>query len=101
MLAWALNVQYVQPVFGSSAYTVPESLAMNKRPPAIAGWDLACMTFAMPKAHFSFSFGTSTALSRAWSEGWKRVFVTLAPQPFQCWPVAGSVRAGVVRHAPG
>src|SRR6476620_6607409 len=88
MLAWALNVQYVQPVFGSNAYTVPEWLAMNRRPPAIAGCDRACITFGMPNAHLSFSFGTSVVLSRAWSVGWKRVFATLAPQPFHCVPVA-------------
>src|SRR5215831_9631243 len=100
MLACALKVQYVQPVFGSSAYTIPESLAMYSRPPAMAGCDRAWVTFGMPKAHLSFSLATSAALRRAWSCGWKRVLVTFTPHPFQRGPVAGSVSEGVVRHAP-
>src|SRR5262245_10193441 len=100
MLACALKVQYVQPVVGSSAYTIPESLAMNSRLPAMAGCDRACVTFGIPNAHLSFSFGTSVALRRAWSCGWNRVLVTLAPHPFQRAPVAGSVTAGVVLHGP-
>src|SRR5262249_46153341 len=73
---------------------------MNSRPPAMAGCDRACVTSAMPNAHLSFSFGTSAALSRAWSCGWKRVLLTPAPHPFQRAPVAGSVTGGVVRQAP-
>src|SRR5262245_36921335 len=100
MLACALNVQYVQPIFGSSAYTIPESLAMYSRPPAMAGCDRAWVTFGMPKAHLSFSLGTSAGLRRAWSWGWKRVLATFTPHPFQRGPVAGSVTEGVVRQAP-
>src|SRR5215467_14208533 len=100
MLACALNVQYVQPVFGSSAYTIPESLAMYSRPPAMAGCDRAWVTFGTPKAHLSFSLGTSEGLRRAWSCCWKRVLATFTPHPFQRGPVAGSVTEGVVRQAP-
>src|SRR5437016_2011205 len=100
IFAWALNVQYVQPVFGSSAYTTPESLAMYNRLPAMAGCDRAWVTFSIPKAHLNLSFGTSVAARWAWSAGWNRVFVTLTPQPFQCAPAAGSVNEGVALHAP-
>ena len=40
----ALNVQCVQPVAGSSAFTLPFSLATNIRPPAIAGCARAAAT---------------------------------------------------------
>src|SRR5262245_55499185 len=100
MLACALKVQYVQSVFDSSACTLPDSLAMYSRPPAIAGCDRAWVTFGMPKAHLSFSLGTSAGLRRAWSCGWKRMLATFTPHPFQRGPVAGSVTEGVVRQAP-
>jgi hypothetical protein len=54
----------------------------------------------MPKAHLSFSFGTSAGLRRAVSCGWKRVLVTFTPHPFHRGPVAGSVTEGVVLQAP-
>src|SRR5438309_11544601 len=57
------------------------------------------MTFGIPKAHFSLSFGTSVALSRDWSAGWNRVLAIVTPQPFQCGPAAGSVNGGVVRQS--
>src|SRR5260370_41633554 len=41
-----------------------------------------------PNAHFSFRRGTSSAVIPAASAGWKRVFVIVAPQPFQAGPVS-------------
>ncbi len=58
----ALNVQCVQPVSASSAYTVPLSLPTNTRPATMAGLPYACVPPGKPKAHFSFSFGTSSAV---------------------------------------
>jgi hypothetical protein len=40
----------------------PDWLAMNKRPPTIAGCERDCVTSAMPNAHLSFRFATLAAV---------------------------------------
>src|ERR1051325_7224822 len=91
----------MQPVFALSAKTSPLSLEMNTRPPATTGCARAAVTPGRPKAHFSFSFGTSGALRPPLSAGTKRVLVSVPPQPFQLEPRVGSVigGTGVVQRA--
>src|SRR5579872_787438 len=67
--AFAWKVQIVQPLFASSAYTVPFWLPTNTRPPATVGSARAVVAFGNPNAHFSVSFGTFSALRPAWSAG--------------------------------
>src|SRR6185295_16784773 len=91
----------MHPVFALSANTSPLSLEMNTRPPATTGCARAAVTPGRPNAHFSFSRGTSGALSPPLSAGTKRVLVTVPPQPFQLEPLVGSDMAGtgVVQRA--
>jgi hypothetical protein len=64
------------------------------RPPATTGCVPPDVPPGSPKAHFNFSRGTSLADSFAASAAWNRVFVRLAPQPFQLAP-ASDARNGV------
>ena len=55
---FAWNVQIVQPLFASSAYTTPLWLPTNSRPPATVGSARADVALGNPNAHFNTSFGT-------------------------------------------
>src|SRR5260370_27335941 len=65
----------------ASAQRVQSSLPRKSRPPAIVGWPNVDVVFGNPKAHFSFSAGTCSAVRPGW--GWKRVLARSTPQPFQ------------------
>jgi hypothetical protein len=57
----------------SSAYTKPLSLLMNTAPPTTVGWlHAAAPAPGMANAHFSFNFGTWSALIPAAAAGWNR-----------------------------
>src|SRR5689334_23635903 len=88
MALCALNVQNVQPVFASSAYTVPFCAPTNTRPPTTVGCAYAEIVSGNPNAHFSFRFGTCAAAMPACSAGWKRLLVTSALQPFHDGPAS-------------
>jgi hypothetical protein len=60
----------VHPVFALSANRSPLSLPTNRRPPTIAGCDLAELTPAKPNAHFSFKRDTLSAVSPPASPAW-------------------------------
>ncbi len=67
--ACAWNDQYTQPVAALSAYTKPVSAPAYTRPPATVGCPYIEVAFGKPKAHFSFSFGTWSALRPAAEAG--------------------------------
>src|SRR5262245_5541921 len=98
MIAPFSNDQYTQPVAASSEYTNPLSLPTNTRPAATVGCALADTPAGKPKAHFSFSRGTCSAVRPATCADWKRVFELSLPQPFHDGPRVGSVIAGFERH---
>src|SRR5437867_9296406 len=94
---FAWNVQCVQPVFASSAYTMPLWLPTNTRPPATVGSARAVTALGNPNAHFSVSFGTWSAVMPA--AGWNRMFVTSALHPGHRGPLDGS-NGGAAVHRP-
>ena len=67
--ACAWNVQMVQPLAASSAYTMPLWLPTNRRPPATAGCARADVALGKPKAHFSVSVGICAAVRPASAAG--------------------------------
>src|SRR5580704_15981548 len=79
----------MQPVAASNEYTVPASEPTKTRPPATVGWLCASSAKGKPNAHFSFKFGTCSALNPAAVAGWKRAFVEGSPpHPFHIGPAA-------------
>jgi hypothetical protein len=88
MALCVLNVQNVQPVFASSAYTVPFCAPTNTRPPATVGCAYAETVSGNPNAHFSFRVGTWAALKPACSADCDRLFVASGLQPFHDGPVS-------------
>src|SRR5689334_13963095 len=88
MALCALNVQNVQPVFASSAYTVPFCAPTNTRPPATVGCAYAETVSGNPNAHFSFRLGTCDAVKPACSADCDRLFVASGLQPFHDGPVS-------------
>src|SRR5262249_29202268 len=62
---FAVNVQWMQPLFASSEYTVPFWLPTNSRPLATVGCDHADVASGKPNAHLSESLGTWSAVSPA------------------------------------
>src|SRR5258708_25216865 len=54
----------------------------------MVGWPKVDVAFGNPKAHFSFSAGTCSAVRPG--SGWKRVFARSTPQPFQAALLLGS-----------
>src|SRR5687768_12098103 len=96
----ALNVQWVQPVFASSEYTMPLVLPTNTRPAATVGWPDADDTPGKPNAHFSVSFGICAAVSPAAFSFWNRVFAASLPHPFHIGMDAGSGSTLPAGHAP-
>src|SRR5262245_56413294 len=90
----------MHPLVASSEYTTPLWLPMNSRPPAIAGCAHADAVSGNPNAHFSRSFATCAAVSPACSAGWKCVFSSDAPQPFQNGAAEGSPSGIRFPHVP-
>src|SRR5262245_10708504 len=90
MALCVLKVQYVQPVFASSEYTVPFWVPTKIRPAATVGWPYADSVSGNANAHFSLRAGTCAAVSPACSAGWKRMLAGEGLQPFQCGPADGS-----------
>src|SRR6476619_655880 len=76
----------------------PLSLPAKTRPATTVGCEFELSPVGKPKAHFSFNFGTSVAVSRAAAAVWKRVLPLSLPQPFHPAPAAGSVIAGLREH---
>src|SRR5262245_49175843 len=90
MALCVLKVQYVQPVFASSEYTVPFWVPTKIRPAATVGWPYADSVSGNANAHFSLRAGTCAAVSPACSAGWKRMLAGVGLQPFHCGPADGS-----------
>src|SRR5262249_2195226 len=67
--AFAWNVQTMQPLFASMAYTVPLWLPTKPRPPARVGAARAVTAFGNPTAHLSVSFGVCSADTPASAAG--------------------------------
>src|SRR5262245_6152824 len=102
MPAFVWNIQYVQPLFASSAKRSPLSLPTNNRLPRTAGCDRAELTPGNPKAHFNFRRGIIGAVRPPFSADWKRVFVAPEPpHPFQPLVRSAVVIAGALAvHVP-
>src|SRR5262245_58696631 len=66
----------MQPVPGSSEYTVPFWLPTKSRPAATVGCDQAEVASGNPNAHLSDSFGTCAAVRPARSDDWKRLLAS-------------------------
>ena len=90
----------MQPVFASSAYTVPFWLPTNRRPPATVGCDHAEVASGKPNDHFSFSFGTLWSVRPACAAVWKRVLSLVGDHPPQPGEPAGIENAGVLVQRP-
>ncbi len=76
--------QWTQPLVAFSAYTMELSLPTKTDPPTTVGGPRADTASGKPKAHFSFSCGTCSALKPAAAVGWKRaLLVGSGLQPFQ------------------
>src|SRR5260370_40528213 len=86
-----LNVQYRQPVFASSEYTVPLPLPKNSLPFTTVGWLKTVAASANPKAHLTLSFGTSLAPIPASFAVCIRLLIRSVLHPFQPFKLA---RAG-------
>ena len=86
-----LNVQYRQPVFASSEYTVPLPLPKKSRPFTTVGWLKTVAASANPKAHLTLSLGTSLALIPASFAVCIRLLIRSVLHPFQPFRL---VRAG-------
>src|SRR2546425_12715317 len=87
----------MQPVDGSSEYTLRPALPANNLPPATAGCAYDTTSPGNPNAHLSLSLAMSAALKPAISAFWNRLLARSTPHPFQCGPRKGSVKAA----APG
>src|SRR4029453_15896228 len=82
------SVQYTQPVFAAITYSLPSAVATYTRPPTITGCVPAELAPGNPKANFTVSRGTSSAvIPGAWAD-WNRVFPIPSPQPFQDGPAS-------------
>src|SRR4051794_23426685 len=90
----------MQPLFASSAYTVPFWLPTNRRPPATVGCDQADVASGNPNAHFNRSFGTVCSVSPACSAGWNRVFVVDGDHPLHDGASAGTASGGTLLQRP-
>src|SRR6185503_19784034 len=73
----------MQPLFASSAYTVPFWLPTNTRPPATVGCDHATDASGNPNDHFNASFGRSAAPRPASAAVCTLVLVAAGLQPAQ------------------
>src|SRR5271170_7074034 len=73
----------MQPLFASSANTVPFWLPTKTQPPTTAGCAQADVASGNPKAHFNSSRGSCAAVSCALAADCRREFSRVAPQPFQ------------------
>src|SRR6266403_427220 len=74
------------PARASSANRSPSASPTLTRPPTTTGCVPPELAPGNPNAHFSFRRGTSSTVIPAALAGWKRVFVIVAPQPFQADP---------------
>ena len=78
---------------------MPLCVPTNTRPPAMAGWPSALSSPGKPKAHFTFSFGTSAAVTPAAAASWYRVLRVFTPQPFHAGPASGLANSpAAARH---
>src|SRR5262245_5390943 len=75
------------------------SLETKTRPKATVGWPDMMPPPGMPKAHFSFSFAASAAVSLAFPAGWKWVFVDVALHPSHDGDALILPRGGLVGQA--
>src|SRR6266850_907252 len=89
------SLQYMQPVFASITNSSPSAVETYTRPPTTTGCVPAELAPGNPKAHFSVSRGTSSAVIPAARADWKRVFPIPSPQPFQDGP-ASALAGGAV-----
>src|SRR6185503_13418914 len=80
----------MQPLFASSAYTVPFWLPTNTRPAATVGCDHATDASGNPNAHFNFNRGKSAGVRPACSAAWNRELVIDGLHPVQRELFAGS-----------
>src|SRR5260370_37875243 len=78
-----LNVQYRQPVFASSEYTVPLPLPKKSLPFTTVGWLKTLAASGNPKAHLTLSFGTSLAPIPASFAVCIRLLIRSVLHPFQ------------------
>src|SRR5262249_60372760 len=90
----------MQPLFASSAYTVPFWLPTNSRPAATVGCDHAEVASGNPNAHLSERRGTSAARIPACDVGWKRVFVSDGDHAVHDGDAAGSESGAGVAQRP-
>src|ERR1700688_3645708 len=89
----------MQPLFASSAYTVPFWLPTKTQPPTMVGCAHADAASGKPKGHFNSRCGSCAAVSCAFSEDCSRVFANVAPQPFHAGPEL-SLNLDATSHRP-
>src|SRR5271168_1145738 len=89
----------MQPLFASSANTVPFWLPTNTQPPTTVGCAHADVASGKPKAHFNSSCGSCAAVRCALVSDCSRLLANAAPQPFHAEP-AVNLNCAAAAHRP-